>query len=292
MRVRFDTHVHLWRPGDGHRVLIRERIPELDADHSLAAVRPLLAAAGVGRILLVSAAQEEAETESLLAAAEGARDLVAGVVGWLDLEAPAIEARIRSFAARPAWLGIRLPLTVMADRNFIGRARVTRAIAALAEAGALIEVLAAPDQLGLAARVLAEHPAARIILDHAGNPDTGAAPSREWVAGLQAFARLPGAVCKVSAFWVPGDPAPSVERAAPFFAAVVDAFGPSRMVAAANWPVTSLAGDYAAPWHRLEALADGAGLGAGDWAAIAATNAERLTNAVRADGVGAGEGRS
>ena len=31
-RVRFDTHVHLWRPGDGHRVLIRERIPELDAD--------------------------------------------------------------------------------------------------------------------------------------------------------------------------------------------------------------------------------------------------------------------
>ncbi len=278
--MRFDTHVHLWRPGDGHRVLIRERIPALDADYSLAAVRRTLAEADVARIILVSAAQEESETAGLLAAAGEAPGLVAGVVGWLDLQAPDLDARIERCAAEPAWLGVRLPLTVMADREFIGGAGA--AIAALAEAGALLELLAAPDQLDLAASVLAEHPQAVVVVDHAGNPDMSAAPTPEWQAGLARLARLPNAWCKVSAFWAPGDPPPSVARAEPFFAHALAVFGAGRLVAAANWPVSALAGPYAAPWTRLEALAGRTGLSQAEWAGLAHDNAERMTAAVRA----------
>ena len=78
--MRVDTHVHLWQRGDGHRVLIRERLAALDRDFTMDGLAPELDAAGVQRVILVSAAQEEAETDALLAAARAAPDRVLGVV--------------------------------------------------------------------------------------------------------------------------------------------------------------------------------------------------------------------
>jgi len=266
--MRFDTHLHVWWPDDGAGIRIRARLPELDRDFSLETVLPALAAAGVEKAILVSAAQEEADTERLLDVAAAHPQLVRGVIGWLDLEAGAVADRIAHYRADPNWLGARLPLTIIEDRRFIARPAVIAALRRLAETGGIAEILAAPDQLDSVAETLGGVAGLRVVVDHAGNPDFAVPPTPEWRAGVARLATLPGAVCKVSSFWAPGDPPLDAARALPFFAHIVDCFGPARMIAAANWPVSTLLGPYDESWRLLDRLAPLCGLSAADAARI------------------------
>ena len=275
--MRFDTHLHVWWPDDGADIRIRSSLPELDSDFSFSSVRPILASAGVTRALLVSAAQQEHDNDRLLAVGTDNADIVAGVIGWLDPEAPDIAVRIAHYGENSLWRGIRLPLTIHPDRRYVRRAGVRRGLAALAQAGALAEFLAAPDQLGDVAAELADLPNLTAIIDHAGCPDFTAAPTPVWREGIAALSALPRTICKVSAFWVPGDPPVADTDALPYFAHVADCFGPARMIAAANWPVSSLAGPYDMSWRRLDRLAAAAGLTDNEVQAIMTGNALALT---------------
>jgi L-fuconolactonase len=274
--MRFDTHLHVWWRGDGAGIRIRSNMPELDRDFSFPTVRPMLAAAGVSRALLVSSAQQEDDNDRLQAVGADNADIVAGVIGWLDLEAPGVAARIAHYGSSPLWRGVRLPLTIHEDRRHVTRPAVRRGLAALAKAGAAAEILAAPGQLADVAAVLADLPGLTAIIDHAGTPDFTAPPTAEWCDGIVVLAALPGTICKVSAFWVPGDPPVADRNALPFFAHIAATFGPERMIAAANWPVSSLAGPYDQSWRLLDRLAAAAGLDADAKRAIMAGNAQRL----------------
>jgi L-fuconolactonase len=270
--MRFDTHLHVWWPGDGAAVRIRSRIPELDRDFSLARVRPALVASGVSQVILVSAAQQEDENERLLAVARENADIVAGVIGWLDLEAPDVAKRTAHHRKDPGWLGVRLPLTIHPDRRFISRAVVLRGLEALRDQGAVAQFLAGPDQLADVAAAIGKIQGLRAIIDHAGTPEFSAEPTILWKEGIADLARLPDTVCKVSAFWNPGDPPVSDEKALLFFSYVAATFGPHRMIAAANWPPSSLAGPYEESWNRLDRLADAMGLCQADRRAISEVN--------------------
>ncbi len=274
--MRFDTHLHVWWPGDGAAIRIRSTLPALDRAFTLEAVRPALRAAGVDRVLLVSSAPHASDTERLLAVAADNTDLVAGVIGWLDLEAPTLAGTLARARANPLWLGARLPLTILDDRSFIERPAVIAGLGALRDAGAIAEILAAPDQLAAVAGVLRQLPGLAAIIDHAGNPDFSAPPTAAWRTGMDRLAALPGTVCKLSAFWAPGDPPVSPERALAFFRHVLAAFGPDRVIAAANWPVSALLGPYAASWDLLAQLAGDAGLSADESARIFAGTADAL----------------
>src|SRR6266536_373683 len=59
---------------------------------------------GVGRTVAVQAVGSVEETEVLLAVA-GASDLVAGVVGWVDLTAPDVADALAPPSACTAWTG-------------------------------------------------------------------------------------------------------------------------------------------------------------------------------------------
>lgn len=274
--MRFDTHLHAWWPGDKAAIRIRAKIPELDRDFGIAGARVILREAGVSRAVLVSAAQEDADNARLLEIANANADLVAGVIGWLDPEAPDITDRIAHWRQEPLWRGIRMPLTIHEDRRYIARDGVGRGLAALRDAGAIAEILAAPDQLADVAAVLETLPGLRAVIDHAGTPEFATPPTPLWREGIAALARVPDAVCKVSAFWMPGDPPVQEPLALQFFAHVAATFGPDRMIAAANWPVSSLGRPYADVWEMLDRLAVAAGLDAPAIAAITAANAAAL----------------
>jgi L-fuconolactonase len=274
--MRLDTHLHAWWPGDGAAVRIRAALPELDRDFSFARMRAMLLAARVERVVLISAAQQADDNERLLAIADANRDMVAGVIGWIDPEAGDAAARIRDCDAHPAWRGFRLPLTIHPDRRFVRRPAVAEALRALRAVGGIAEILAAPDQLLDVAAVLRGLPGLSAILDHAGNPDFAAAPTGAWREGIAALAALPEIVCKVSNFWAPGDPPVRDEVALAFYRQIVAAFGPARIIAGGNWPPASLGGPYDASWERLDRLATAAGLDDSGAEAARFGNAARL----------------
>jgi L-fuconolactonase len=104
----------------------------------------------------------------------------------------------------------------------------------------VVQVLINPPHIATVAPLLERHPALRIVIDHAANPDVSRPVSREWGEGLHRLAALPNTACKVSAFWLPGSPPPSNEQLLIHVGEIADAFGPQRLVAASNWPVTTL----------------------------------------------------
>lgn len=238
--ARFDTHVHLWLRGDGNRVRIRERVPELDQDFGLLELLPQLIEAEVERIVLVSAAQSEREPAGLLEVAHRHPDLVAGVIGWLDPGDPEFGAKVARLSSDAAWLGIRLPIVLEDAEAFAARPDIDAALDRLTAADALVQVLLNPSQIAAVAPLLERHPDLRVVVDHAANPEVRRPLSSEWRDGIYRLGALPNAACKVSAFWLPGMVPPTAEATRPFADEIVTAFGHDRIVSASNWPVTSM----------------------------------------------------
>ena len=75
---------------------ITEEMSAIRRDFLPGDLEPELDANGVDATIAVQADQSEAETEFLLGLAEGNRR-IAGVVGWVDLRSPEVEAAARAF---------------------------------------------------------------------------------------------------------------------------------------------------------------------------------------------------
>lgn len=235
-----DTHVHVWWRGDGHRILIRERIERLDEDFRFERLLPDLPEAGVDKVILVSAAQSFSETQRLLAIADTFRLSVAGVVGFLDMESRRFERDLDEAIRHPALVGLRLPLVTHDDPGWIRTPCVAAALGALADRGLVAQVLAAPVHLAACADVLAKHPDLVSIIDHAGNPGSQPESDALWRTGLAELGRRTNALCKVGDFTRAAGPSADHRRCDAILNHVITCFGEKRLVFGSNWPVSSL----------------------------------------------------
>jgi predicted TIM-barrel fold metal-dependent hydrolase len=95
------------------------------------------------------------------------------------------------------------------------------------------------------ARALAErYPGVTMCLDHCGVPlERTDAYFDHWRTQLRTVAGAPNVVVKVSGLAM-RDPDWTTESIRPWVLECIDAFGPSRVVFATNWPVDSLFSDY------------------------------------------------
>jgi predicted TIM-barrel fold metal-dependent hydrolase len=117
-----DAHHHVWdlaaraQPRlelPGHEPLLR--------NYSEADLRPLASAAGVTATVVVQTVTDPAETPELLALA-AASDLIAGVVGWTDLQSPGVSDLLAALRERPGGhllRGIRHPVLIETDPDWV-----------------------------------------------------------------------------------------------------------------------------------------------------------------------------
>lgn len=266
-----DAHVHLWDPATRAYPWMAG-LPGLARRFTVDDLRAAVAGTGVGRVVLVQAAADESETRELLRAAAAAPDLVAGVVGWVDLTAPDVAervARLRGPVPTPAdgpgpaatsRAGGRLPPPPLVGlrhqvedepAGWLDRADVRRGLRAVAAAGLTYDLLVRPDQLASAAAAVDAVPEGRYVLDHGAKPPTDPDAWAAWRAGVAALAERPGVSVKLSGLLAPaGDPDGAasararVERAVAHARLLLDLFGPERAMAGSDWPVSTLAGGY------------------------------------------------
>src|SRR5690606_22936680 len=118
--LKIDAHQHFWlyEPirdawiTDDMRVIQRNFMPtELSA---------ILAQCRIAGCVAVQADQSERETMFLLELADRYR-FIAGVVGWVDLQAPNIEERLTAFAQFPKLKGFRHIVQGEEDPDFLAR---------------------------------------------------------------------------------------------------------------------------------------------------------------------------
>ena len=260
-----DAHQHVWdlaaRPQPwlelaGHEPLLR--------DFSEADLRTEAAAAGVTGTVVVQTVTDPAETTELLALASGS-DLIAGVVGWVDLTDPGVAdaiAALRGGPAGPLLSGIRHPVLTERDPDWLGRPAVRRGLRAVAAAGLSYDLVLPPDLLPAAADAAAACPGLVFVLDHLGNPRIGRRPDELWMTDVRALAALPNTVCKLSG--ILGEPPPrggsGIAHLVPYYETVLDEFGPDRLMFGSDWPVCTLTASYPAVLAAARALTSGLSL--------------------------------
>jgi len=276
---RVDAHHHIWD------LTVREQSwmvgPELDPirrNFSIDDLAPQAAAADITATVLVQTVGLVDETVEFLEVA-ASNDLVAGVVGWVDLTAPDVADVLAGLLARPdgSYLkGIRHQVHDEPDPDWLLRPDVQRGLAAVADAGLVYDLLTKTPHLPAAIETARALPSLTFVVDHVSKPVIGE-PLEPWATQLRQLATLPNVTCKLSgmvteASWTDWKPA----DLQPYADVVLDAFTPTRVMFGSDWPVCLLAAIYPEVVETAESLTTA--LSPADRNAVFSTTATRTYN--------------
>lgn len=272
--MRVDAHQHFWRYTPAGYAWIDESMRALRRDFLPEDLAPEMRRAGVERCITVQVRQTLEETRWLLELADR-HAFVAGVVGWVDLQADDVEAQLASVAGHPALLGVRHLVQSEPDDRFMSGRAFRRGIGALAAHGLTYDILVYPRHLPAAADLVEAFPGQPFVLDHLAKPPIRSGDITEWARDLARVAAAPNVSCKLSGLvteadwhgWMPEDIRPCLEVA-------FDHFGPDRLIAGSDWPVCTLAADYSRTMSVVGEYMSARP--AAEAAAVLGGNAERL----------------
>jgi L-fuconolactonase len=247
--TRIDAHHHVWelarRP---HGWLDGLETAAIRRDFTVADLAPLTRAAGIDRTVLVQVLPSVAETAEFLVLAEGS-DLIAGVVGWVDLTAARVAETLAALRSGPGGgqlAGIRHLVQGEPDPRWLARPDVRQALRAVAGAGLVYDLLTLPHQLPAAIDTVRALPGLTFVLDHIAKPRIGSGELEPWATLIRELAAEPNVYCKLSGMVTEADPPPwTVAALRPYAEVVLGAFGPSRVMFGTDWPVCLLAASYA-----------------------------------------------
>ncbi|HEV2032801.1 MAG TPA: amidohydrolase family protein [Candidatus Dormibacteraeota bacterium] len=256
-----DAHHHFWDPARREYPWLGDELATIRRPFGPEDLRPLLAATGVDRTVLVQTISSLDETRQFLATA-AATDFIAGVVGWVDLMDPAVGdtlAELRKGPGGSFLVGIRHQVHDEPDPNWLLRPAVQRGIRAVGDAGLVYDLLVRTRELPAALEMVRSVPRVRFVIDHLAKPEIVAGPrDPAWEHAMVPFADCENVSCKLSGMvteagwtdWMPDDLRPYVQRA-------LEWFGPERCIFGSDWPVCLLAATYA---DVIDALKDALGV--------------------------------
>jgi L-fuconolactonase len=272
---RVDAHHHLWD------LAVRDQ-PWITGDamaplRRTFAVGDLVAAArGIDATVLVQTVTVPDETPDLLGLA-ASHELIAGVVGWVDLEGAYVSDAIAALCELPggsALAGIRHQVQDEPDPEWLCRPAVRRGLRAVAEAGLAYDLLTVPAQLPAAIATVRALPELVFVVDHLSKPPIAAGALEPWASHMRTLAAHENVVGKLSgmvteAAWSSW----TVEDLRPYAEVALEAFGPERLMFGSDWPVCLLAASYGEVMAAASALT--ASLSPGEQAAIFGGTASR-----------------
>ena len=209
--------------------------------------------------------------------------LIAGLVGKGGMLGQIASCRPDTDAGFDDWLQECRGLSVVGFRRLLhvvddamsqseGFRRNIRKIGA---AGYTYDMVFHAHQLRIAADLARACPDQVLVLDHCGNPDVAGDGFEAWLSGLKQMALLPHVWLKFSGITVnctPGTASAAVLQR--YTDAMLEVFGPARMIWGGDWPVVDLAVGLPAWIDLSRALL--AGLSAGEQAMIGHQNARRV----------------
>jgi L-fuconolactonase len=244
-----DTHTHFYDPSrqqgvpwppPGDRLLYRPVYPE--------EFKKLAQPHGVSGTVVVEASPwlEDNQWVLDLAAKE---PFLLGLVGNVKPGRPEFPAELKRLAGNPLFRGIRIG--VWEKSPGIDVPEVLRDLKLLADLDLALDLLIGPNQLGAVARLAANLPSLRIVVDHCANvPINGATPPSPWLDGLRDCAIQRNVFMKVSGLVEgtgrnDGSAPAEVEFYRPTLDAIWNTFSEDRVIYGSNWPVSARFADYA-----------------------------------------------
>lgn len=272
---RIDCHMHFWTLAmEPHYSLwMSPELKVLYGEYLPRDAKPLLSAHNVEGIVLVSAASSIHETGYLMGLADS-QDFIRGVVAWTDLLAPTAAEDLALWARFRKLKSIRPYLQDLAEDDWILKPELDRAFRTMLDLGLRFDALIKPRHILNTVRFIERYPNLPVIVDHMAKPaicDNGFEP---WRRDMEQFRDLKHVHCKLSGILTEDGPHWTQARLAPYLEAIIDIFGPDRLVFGSDWPVVNLVASYGG-W--IEALGHAlGGLTRADQQKVWADNGERF----------------
>jgi L-fuconolactonase len=244
-----DTHLHLWDVARLRYPWLASA-PKLNKSHLIDDYRRACAPVAVAKMVFVqcdcdrSQFQQEVEWVTQVARQD---PRLRGIVAWSPLEnGDAAEAEVARLAANPLVKGIRRLIQSEPDPAFCLRPSFVRGVQMLHGHGLSFDLCIYHHQLANTIKLVRQCPDMRFVLDHMGKPAIKAGLLEPWRAELRELAAMENVWCKLSgvateadhANWTSADLRPYIDHA-------VECFGFDRLMFGGDWPVSTLATNYA-----------------------------------------------
>jgi L-fuconolactonase len=254
--MNIDSHQHFWRYDAARDTWITDAMQAIKRDFLPPDLAAEMNANRIDASIAVQTAQSEDDTRFLLDLAEEDKR-IAGVVGWVDLQSPELEQRLKYFSKYRKLRGFRHVAQAEPDNRFLVRPEFAAGIARLKEFGFTYDILIFPRQLPAAIELVSMFPEQRFVVDHMAKPDVRTRTSTRWSMLMCKLASKPNVSCKLSGLVTEADWYRwSAADFAPFLDTVFQAFGPERLMFGSDWPVCLLAATYAKVKGVLEEYVD------------------------------------
>jgi predicted TIM-barrel fold metal-dependent hydrolase len=255
-----DTHQHLWDLANQRLPWLGDAPAVLRKSYRTEEYRAATAGLNVRAIYMeVDVAEETLTSEADLVlglAASGQTPMVAAVIGGRP-DAPGFADYVKRFRDNPRFKGVRRVLHSPATpAGYCLRPEFVRGVKLLGEAGRSFDLCMRAAELMDAVKLTELCPGTRFVLDHCGNPDLKCfrAPrpgedrprhtADQWKRAIDAFARRPNVIGKISGIAASLTAGGGAADLAPVVNHCLDAFGPDRVVFGGDWPVCLLGASY------------------------------------------------
>ncbi len=246
---RIDSHQHFWQLSRGDYGWLTPDLERLYRDFLPADMSTLLKESNIDQTIVVQAAPTDAETDFLLKLAES-NDFIAGVVGWVDMQAADVKKRLTKLAANPWFKGVRPMIQDIADDDWMLRPELSTAFEALVELDLTFDALVHPRHLRNLLELLARYPGLRCAVNHGAKPAIADDAWQPWADDIATLAAETTASCKLSGLITEAGPHISYEHLKPYMNHLLTSFSGERLMWASDWPVLTLASDYLT-WYSM-----------------------------------------
>lgn len=243
--MKIDSHQLFWHYTPREFDWISTDMEVLRRDYYPAHLRPLLEVGGIEGTVCVQARQSVTETQWLLEWSDK-YPFIRGVVGWVELCSPRLLEQLERFVTRPKFRGVRHVLQTEPDDRFMMRRDFVQGIRWLAQFALTYDLLIFPRHLSIAYELAKRFPEQRFVVNHIASPSFSENKFEEWAQGIKQIAACNNVFCKLSGLVteVKGQNWQTFNFT-PYLDVVLESFGTKRLLFGSDWPVCTLAADYA-----------------------------------------------
>jgi L-fuconolactonase len=266
-----DTHEHLWD-------LTKFQLPWTKGNEALgrsfvtkdylAATKGLNVVKSVYMEVDVEPSQQVQEAEYVIDLCQrNDNPMVAAVISGRPASA-GFRDYILKYKDSPYIKGVRQVLHGDSNpKGFCLDPQFVKSVQLLGELGMSFDLCLRSGELGDGAKLVAQCPKTRFIVDHCGNMDVTSTDKNArqlWMDGMQALAQHDNVVCKISGIivtankdWKPADLEPNMRFS-------METFGPDRRMFAGDWPVCTLRASFQQWVNALKEIVRGMNMSLAD----------------------------
>ena len=246
--MRIDSHHHVWDLSVREQGwMVGEALNPIKKNFSINDLREAITGCGIDKTVVVQTVTNYDETPELLELAD-TDDLVAGVVGFLKIDAEDAIAHLDSYQSLRGFkylVGIRDIAHDYEDVKYLSKPQVIKNVQELGKRGLVYDLLTKTPHMRAAIDLVKACPNTKFVLDHISKPYIAKADMQPWADQITELASFENVVVKVSGLFTEADWKNwKKEDFWPYLEHITKSFTPNRMMFGSDWPVCLLAATY------------------------------------------------